>query len=225
MNNLIIVSANAEWRIVNETYPQPARIRTPFGEAIEVDIAGQPSVFIQGGWGKVSAAASAQYAIQRWLPERLINLGTCGGLANCVEKGDVILAEETIIYDIYEAMGDPLDALDFYSTRIDLSWLPAALPFPVIRTRLVSADRDIFPSEVRMLQERFGAIAADWESGAIAWVAARSNIRCLILRGVTDLVYPQGGEAYGQLEVFHNGTQTVMQKLLEALPLLLVQLK
>ena len=229
MNNLIIVSANAEWRVVDEYYKHSVNLKTPFGEAIEVNVAGQLTVFIKGGWGKVSAAASAQYAVQRWAPDLLINLGTCGGLANCVEKGDVILAEETIIYDIYEAMGDPQQAINFYSTQIDLGWLPdplpGALPFPVIRTRLVSADRDIFPSEVHMLQDRFGAVAADWESGAIAWVAARNGIRCLILRGVTDMVYPEGGEAYGQLEVFHTGTQSVMQKMLDALPTLLTHLR
>ena len=39
-------------------------------------------------------------------------------------------------------------------------------------------------------------MALDWESGAIAWVAARNQTRCLILRGVTDLVGEAGDEAY-----------------------------
>ena len=41
---------------------------------------------------------------------------------------------------------------------------------------------------VRRLRDELGAVACDWESGAIAWVAARNHLPCLILRGVSDLV-------------------------------------
>jgi len=61
-------------------------------------------------------------------------------------------------------------------------------------------------------------VAADWESGAIAWVAQRNRVRCLILRGVTDLVGPNGGEAYGNLELFQSRTREVMQTLIGQLP-------
>jgi nucleoside phosphorylase len=43
--------------------------------------------FLHGGWGKVAAAGSTQYAIDRWAPARLINLGTCGGFKG-VLNGD-----------------------------------------------------------------------------------------------------------------------------------------
>ena len=69
------------------------------------------------------------------------------------------------------------------------------------------------------LKAKFGASAGDWESGAIAWVAAKNNTRCLILRGVTDLVGAEGGEAYdGNLHVFVEGTQRVFEKVLPYLP-------
>jgi nucleoside phosphorylase len=50
----------------------------------------------------------------------------------------------------------------------------------------VSADRDLIIGEVERLKTEYGAIAGDWESGAIAWVAARNRTRCLILRAVSD---------------------------------------
>ncbi|RPI06485.1 MAG: hypothetical protein EHM71_11735 [Zetaproteobacteria bacterium] len=62
-------------------------------------------------------------------------------------------------------------------------------------------------------------MAGDWESGAIAYVAARNRRRLLILRGVTDLVGDRGGEAYGNIEVFRRATDTVMRKLFADLPL------
>ena len=69
-----------------------------------------------------------------------------------------------------------------------------------------------------MLVEKYEAVAADWESGAIAWVAKKNGTRLLILRGVTDLVGTDGGEAYGNLGLFHTRTKEVMKDLFELLP-------
>ncbi len=61
-------------------------------------------------------------------------------------------------------------------------------------------------------------MAGDWESGAIAWVADRNKTRCLILRGVTDLVGESGGEAYGNIELFIRNTAEVLETLMSSLP-------
>lgn len=215
---VVLISADAEWRVVREYYPGVAIHSSPFGECFEYAIAGRDVVFLHGGWGKIAAAASTQYAIDHWRPSLLVNLGTCGGLAGRIQRGALLLVERTLIYDIIEQMGDPQAAVDHYTTLIDHSFLRQPYPQTVERALLVSADRDICPSDIPILIERYHAVAADWESGAIAWVARRSSIPCLILRGVTDLVGPEGGEAYNAIEVFHNGTKMVMQPLLQALP-------
>jgi adenosylhomocysteine nucleosidase len=175
-------------------------------------------VFFQGGWGKISAAASTQYAIDRWKPELLVNLGTCGGLRGQIERGEIVLVERTLVYDIYEQMGDPVDHIAHYTTSIDLSWLGEDRPRDVRSGLLVSGDRDLVPQELAQLQERFGAMAGDWESGAIAWVAGRNHVRCLILRGVTDLVDAGGGEVYGDLVAFNLAANRIMSRLLTSLP-------
>ena len=156
----------------------------------------QSVVFVHGGWGKSSAAASAQYAIDRWSPNLVVNLGTCGGFEGEVEKYAVMLVERTVVYDIIEQMVDAEEAIRDYTTEIDLSWLREPYPHPVMRTVLVSADRDLMAEEISDLKSKYGAVAGDWESGAIAWVANRNRVRCLILRGVSDLVGDGGGEAY-----------------------------
>ena len=214
---VILISANSEWQAVRAHYQPKILEDTPFGETFLQELVGVSCVFVHGGWGKIAAAGSTQYSIDRWQPKLLINLGTCGGFAGRVNKGDVILAELTLVYDIVEQMSDPQAAIEFYTTKLDLSWLGSPYPLTVRRNWLISADRDILAAEVPQLVERFQAIAADWESGAIAWVAARNSIRCLILRGVSDLVGEDGGEAYGNPEVFQAGTQFVMEKLLKSL--------
>lgn len=215
---VVIVSANQEWQVVKDRFPNQDLHTTPFGECFEVNLEGRSIHFLHGGWGKVSAAASAQYAVQRWSPAVLINLGTCGGFSGKIETGEIILVQETLIYDISEQMTDPLPTLEAYATQLDLTWLNQPFPHSVRQARMLSADRDLLPGDIPHLQQQFGAVAADWESGAVAWVAQRNSVRCLILRGVSDLVGKDGGEAYGNIEVFERGTRQVMTKLLEALP-------
>jgi adenosylhomocysteine nucleosidase len=193
---------------------------SPYGEWFSSEILGKRIVFFQGGWGKIAAAGSTQYAIDRFVPELVMNLGTCGGFAGSVEHDEIILVEETLVYDIVEQMIDAQDAIEYYATRLSLDWLKSKEPLPLLarRGRLVSADRDILPSDIRTLKERYGAVAADWESAAIAWVAARNKTQCLILRGVSDLVSEAGGEAYGNYELFQQRARDLMRRMLESLP-------
>lgn len=220
---VVAISANAEWRVVRSFYSDVSVQTSPFGEWFEHSSGGYSVIFIHGGWGKIAAAASTQYALDRWSPRLLVNLGTCGGLAGRIQRGAVLLVERTLVYDIIEQMGDPDAAIRHYSVDLDMSWLREPYPQPVLRGLLVSADRDICLNDIPMLIERYGATAADWESGAIAWVASRAasnlpGLRCLILRGVSDLVGDTGGEAYGTLEVFQEGARRVMEPMLNALP-------
>ncbi len=218
MNAVVIVSANGEWNSVKSLLPQAIPERTIFGECFDVELEGFLVTFFQGGWGKASAAASAQYVIDHFQPDLLVNLGTCGGFQGGIEQGIVILVERTIIYDIIEQMTDPEGAIEFYSTTLDLSWLPRLNPSPVLRGHLVSADRDIVREDIPMLIEKYDAVAADWESGAIAWVAQRNHQKLLILRGVSDLVGEEGDEVYGEYELFTSRAKEILRRLIEVLP-------
>jgi adenosylhomocysteine nucleosidase len=219
---VVLISAESEWRAVRSAFPAGIARPSPFGEwfAVPLEVAGEalPVVFAQGGWGKIAAAASTQYAIDRWSPSLVVNLGTCGGFAGLIERGEVVLAERTVVYDIIERMGDPDAAIAAYTTDLDLTWLGDDLPQPVRRGLLVSGDADLDPAGIAALHARFGAIAGDWESGAIAHITARNGVRCLILRGVSDLVSDAGGEAYdGTMRAFAAGASVVMAGLLRGL--------
>ncbi len=218
MKPVVIISADGEWRAVKSFYPDADIQQSPFGEYLDAAFDNMRVTLFHGGWGKISAAATAQYVIDQFKPDLLINLGTCGGFEGRTERETIILAEKTIVYDIIEQMTDGLDEINFYTTELDLSWLPRVLPFPVLRGLLVSGDRDIVAEDIPMLVKKYKAVVADWESGAIAWVAKRNGVRALILRGVTDLVGISGGEAYGDYELFVQRTKEIMKKLFDQLP-------
>lgn len=215
---LVILSANSEWKAARQFFPELSVGPTPFGECMQTALRQRSVIFLQGGWGKVSAAASCQYGLQRWQPQAVLNLGTCGGFAGRVNRGTILLVEETWIYDIYEQMGDAQTALQYYRCQLDLSSLKEPFPQPVRRGKLISADRDILSHEIEELIERYEAIAADWESGAISWVCRQNGVPCLILRGVSDLVSTEGGEAYGNPDLFHRSSVEIVHDLLGHLP-------
>jgi adenosylhomocysteine nucleosidase len=231
---VVLISANSEWRAVREILSPSDVQSTPLGETFTAALrthalskvegphtrpeqSRRAARFFHGGWGKISAAATAQYVIDHFRPNLLVNLGTCGGFAGRIATGAIILVTKTIVYDILEQMGDADEAIAHYATELDLSWLKDGLP-STVSGLLLSADRDIVKEDIPMLIEKYDAVAADWESGAIAWVAKKNGVRCLILRGVTDLVSPAGGEAYGNIEVFHTRTREIMKTLIEQLP-------
>jgi adenosylhomocysteine nucleosidase len=219
---VVLISADAEWVAVTRLLHAAPVVASPLGDWFVVwppDLdSTEPVLFFHGGWGKIAAAASTQYVIDHWSPDLIINLGTCGGLAGEIDRGAVVLADKTVVYDIVERMGDPDEHIVHYATQLEYGWLGQDYPQQVVRTLLLSADRDLAPEEVQMLRSRYGAVAGDWESGAIAWVAARNQTPVLLLRGVTDLVSSAGGEAYDRPDFYQESAARVMYLLVEALP-------
>lgn len=219
---VVIVSADAEWKEVKKLFPKAQYLPQTYGEYFVHDA---KTVVMHGGWGKISAAASAQYAIDRWHPDNIVNLGTCGGIAGRIDRYAIVAVTRTVVYDIVEQMGDPDEAIGFYTTDIDLGWAGKPLPGFPIATTLLSADRDLIVGDIDALVAKYDVRVVDWESGAIAWTARRNGKRVLILRGVSDLVSRQkGGEAYGNTAVFEDGTARVIKTLFDAFPAWLARL-
>jgi adenosylhomocysteine nucleosidase len=216
MKVTVLISAIAEWNAVKPLFPQSKMQRFPFGECFDIRIQDEQITFFHSGWGKIASAGSMQYVIDDYSPDLIVNLGTCGGFEGAVTQGDIILVDQTYVYDIVELMGD-LDIVSYYASSLDLSWLSEPYPYPARRGMIASADSDLPPAKLPFLKSQ-GAIAADWESAALAWVAQRNQARLLILRGVSDVVSEQGGEAYNNIEIFNERARGIMQQLIEQLP-------
>jgi len=216
MKVVVLISAIAEWVAVKPLFPDAKIRQFPFGECFDIRIQDEHISFFHSGWGKIASAGSMQYVIDKYSPDLIVNLGTCGGFEGTVKQGELILVEKTYVYDIVELMGD-LDIISYYATSLDLSWLTEPLPYSARRGMIASADSDLLPGKIPLLKAQ-GAIAADWESAALAWVAQRNHARLLILRGVSDMVNEEGGEAYNNIEIFNERARGIMQQLIEQLP-------
>lgn len=216
MKTAIIVSAIAEWEGVKPLFPEARMQRFPFGEFFDTTVGRWRVTFFHAGWGKITSAGAIQYIIDHFAPDLIVNLGTCGGFEGVVQQGEVILVERTIVYDIVELMGD-LNISTYYASSLDLSWLAGPEPHPARRGLIASADSDLPPEKIPFLRAR-DALAADWESAALAWVANRNAARLLILRAVSDIVSEKGGEAYDNIELFNDRAKRIMKRLIEQLP-------
>jgi len=213
---VVLVSANAEWEGAKPLFPDAKFQNSPFGETASVILDGWNLTLFHSGWGKIASAASMQYVIDHHSPDLIVNLGTCGGFEGTSTRGELILVDGTIVYDIVELM-DTDDISPYYASSLDLSWLAEPYPFPVRRGLIASADSDLLPENIPFLKSK-GAIAADWESAALAWTATKNGARLLILRMVSDLVSEKGGEIYGDITFFQQRSREIMKELFEQLP-------
>lgn len=198
---------------------QPAQTNSsPIGDWFATQISDNFVVFFHSGWGKTCSAAATQHVIDHWQPNLVINLGTCGGLEGFATLGETLLVTDTVMYDVYERMGDSQQAINFYRAKLDTDWIGSELPDHTRRASLASADQDIDFQNFKILTEDFGVPAADWESAAIAWVLKANEVRGLILRGVSDTITRSASETDNNHSLWHSRVETIMQKLLRDLP-------
>ena len=215
---VVIVSADGEWQAIPKIFPDVEYDQTPFGQYFIEEMNCEPVVVMHGGWGKIPSAASAQYAIDHWNPKLVVNLGTCGGFRGEVKRDQVALADKTVVYDIINQIGDTDAAIQRLTSKINLDWLKEPYPFPVVRGTIVSGDRDLIPEDIPKLQKKYGAKVGDWESASIAYVCKKNKVHLLILRGVSDLVGPDGGDAYGSRVTWVEAAEKIMERLFASLP-------
>lgn len=121
-------------------------------------------------------------------PNAVLNLGTCGGVARDIEPGDIVPATRTLQYDVLQKFGKPTGKFRrSLEVALDLSWVASTGCAPKLREDpSASADQDLDHAQREALRIK-GVPAADWESASIATVCALNKVRCLILRGVSDV--------------------------------------
>jgi len=215
-----LICAKAEWNAVKKIMKTSSLINSPFGECFSVrkKETDQEIIFFYTGCGKTNASAATQYVIDNYEPEFLMNLGTCGGFQGETKIEDLFTVTETAIYDIFEQPDNSHETEENYRTKLDISWVNTKL-FPIyFPTIMVSADKDLVSKDIPVLKKKYNAIAADWESASIAYVASKNKIKCLIQRGVSDVI-DDNTNSYDKEEIIKENTEKIMKRLINDLDL------
>ena len=147
-----------------------------------------------GGIGKVNAAMSAQYFIDRYQPDWIVNAGVAGSFHD-LPIGTVMLAEDFVQHDIDTSAVDGVLGL---IPTLELTSLPTDQPdragailaeLGVAHVRGRVATGDVF----MIKGDRADAVAAaftptlcEMEGGAIAQVCRRNQVKFTALKSVSD---------------------------------------
>jgi len=176
---------------------------------------GHPVVVAEAGCGKVATAIVASLLADRFGCAGLVFSGVAGGLDPALAIGDIVIADELIQHD-YGAVTDgrlkayhpglaPIGPLtERPAFRLDpelrrtiaesiagFSLPPSAAgerPGRVLLGRVLSGDQFVNCAATRdRLHQDFGGQAVEMEGGALAQVAERFGILCIVVRCLSDL--------------------------------------
>ena len=156
------------------------------GNAFSVDKGGNRIVIAKSGVGKVNAAAATQKLIDTYKPDRIINTGVAGGVANDIELGEIVIASKLAYHDFHPLEISRLFTAD--ETLVSLAERACEALGAKYRTGVVvSGDCFVNDNDVkRRLREEFTAECTEMEGAAVAHVCLINDVPFAVIRAVCD---------------------------------------
>ncbi len=147
--------------------------------AREGGLDGKRLVVIESGAGCAAAARATQALILGHRPRWIISAGFAGGLHDNLAQGDIVMADQIV---------------DTHDRQFEIDLKLSQENFAAMRRlhigRLLTAERIIRePEEKRSLGNRYGALAVDMESWAVAKTCRDEKTRFLSVRVISDAVH------------------------------------
>lgn len=199
-----IVEQNTLEQAKMRAYPNTS---VPFAHVLDEK---RDVLFVLSGIGRANTAAAAQWAIDSFDVDVLLNFGTGGSLDASVRPGSIVIAtgcvsadfditafghEKGFITGTGKIMGTD-DVLAQKATRI-------AIESEIPHSCGIVATNDAFISDAdkaRDMADRFDAIACDMEASAACQVAKRNAIPFLAIKKISDEADEDAREAFEKLE-------------------------
>ncbi len=212
----IVVALNSEAQSLIDCMEPIERILLAGKDCFVGKFAKYDVALVISGIGKVNAAIATQAVIDKFLPEFILNFGTCGGMNESVEILKYYLADKCaqFDFDLRELDGVPLGYIQDY----DRVFFPAiklnGAPFEY--STLASADRFTNDEiDIKAIND-MGASLRDMEGGSVAQVCLANSVPLFVLKGITD-VYGSGTAQ----EQFYVNLQTVCKNFSKNVKILL----
>ena len=165
-------------------------------------------VIAKCGIGKVFATMCTQTMILKFSPEIIINTGISGGIKD-LDIGDVVIADKVVQHDMDTS---PLGEAVGMISGINLTHIPCSkdivekldevLCKENIKHKIGTiATGDQFIADTKKIikiNQKFGAIAFDMESGAIGQVCHINKVKYGIVRSISDNGNYNAGQDFGK---------------------------
>ena len=148
--------------------------------AREGGLNGRRTVIMLAGAGRENARRATELLIDGHRPGRVISAGFAGALSASLKRNDILLADRLLC----ETGGNVAEI----AVELPANLIAAATQQCVLRGTLLTADHVVrLPSQRRKLFERFGAVAVDMETFAVAEVCRRRQVPFSSVRVINDL--------------------------------------
>ena len=213
MNNLIgvLISSKKEFNELLKIYNigEDYLEKYPFGEYYRTEFRGKDIVFFRSGI-RINASASAQYMIDKFNLEKLIVIGTCTSSNEGLNYGDIIIPSKVIDYDyIIRELEEEIDE-ELYLVPDQVS-----MPNEYYDGVLGTSDKAlVLWSDYTFLASN-SIDASDLESYAVLKICKTNNVKCIIIKGITDKPMRSMDGYNEQLDVYEENLPIVMEKIIE----------
>jgi adenosylhomocysteine nucleosidase len=184
-----------------------------------------PVVIVCTGGGKLNAGVTVTLLLEHFSPEAVIFSGVAGGVGEELQPGDVVIGEKTVYHDFgqlnteafvvwqtWKASTGEKNPLYFSADVGLLTFAKNAINKVVLQKHNagliqqqakvvegVIATGDIFCASSKKkaeLKERFNAVAVEMDGAAVAQICWHHGVRCLVIRGISDLTDANAYEEY-----------------------------
>ena len=214
MNNLIgvLISSKKEFNELLKIYNivEDYLEKYPFGEYYRTEFRGKDIVFFRSEIRKINASAAAQYMTDKFNLEKLIVIGTCTSSNEGLNYGDIIIPSKVIDYDyIIRELEEEIDE-ELYLVPDQVS-----MPNEYYDGVLGTSDKALVLWSDYTFVARNSIDASDLESYAVLKIFKTNNVKCIIIKGVTDKPMRSMDGYNEQLDVYEENLPIVMKKIIE----------
>jgi len=179
-------------KLYNETELAGRRISFRKDKGIEV-------IAIKAGEGKICCASATQLIIDKYFPNFVFDIGASGSLTKEINVNDIVCCEKSFEYNVdisEELIRTPDDFITStvfnkdYSRKLLMkfsNYIKVAMGVTLKLGNIASGEKDVNNKELRQeLQEKFNAIACNWETSSILKTAQLNGIKSISFRVITD---------------------------------------
>jgi len=203
----ISVASKREWQAVLKYFHMKIENchTYPYGEYFFHDMLGHEVVYYRCGVRKVNASAANQYMISTFNLEKVIVIGTCAGIGENTKIFDIYVPSKAVQYDCTIKEMEPMIKKNFI-VEIDLDSYGISFEKVTIGT----ADRAVVLKKDEEELAANGIRIADCEAAAIAYVCAKNQVECIIIKGVSD----KPGQV-SQEDDFRKNVDEIMEEIID----------
>ncbi len=180
----IITAMPEEFRAVADSLGTATAARVGTFKAACFGLIGHEFLLVESGMGFGNAAMAAEMLVRDGRPDLLVTTGFCGAVAPELLTGDIVVAKEIIIAkeDVFEAVPMLLSSIGQNFVARQAAGGKRVVGGTFVSTSVITSKKRL----AGIMPGSYPSPVVEMESGAIAMVAAKTNVPLLAIRAVSD---------------------------------------